>query len=97
MAIEIDAYDGGQVHRLRLGEAETLVWRLHDLPSGDSLSSSSHTITGSAAFATQTFILDPEVGYRVTAIAEGSSDLEVTLNTSLGDIYKHRLIIKVFT
>lgn len=97
MAYDITAYDGGQEHRMRLGEVETLVWRLTDLPDEDALSSATVSIiAGTGVTAVQAYISPPEVGFRVTAESLGQSEIEVSLNTSLGDLYKHRLIIDVF-
>ena len=96
MLTEIDAYDGGQKYRIKLGEQESVSWRLANLNDGETLSSASTVITGTAVTAVQTNLTSPDVTYRVTAAELGIADLVISLNTSNGDVKKHLLVFEVF-
>lgn len=93
---EVDAYDGGQVHRMRVGEIQTVSWRLDDLDVTDTLSSASLDTIEPGLSAVQTSIDAEKVAFQFTASTIAEYDVNVSLNTSLGDVFRHRLIFEVF-
>jgi len=94
--IEIDAYDGGQVYRMRVGEIQTISWRLDGLDVTDALSSSALDPIGAGLSGAQTSIDTEKVAYQFTASTISDYNVNVSLQTSLGEVFRHRLIVEVF-
>ena len=94
--IKLDAYDGGQIHRMRVGEIQTVSWLLDGLDVTDSLSSSTIDAIPAGLSAVQASIDTEKVAYQFTASTIDQYQVNVSLNTSLGDTHRHRLIFEVF-
>lgn len=97
MATEIDAYDGGQEHRIKLGEVETISWRLHALEEPITLSSASVEIEpASGLSAVEVFLDTSTVALQFTPSIVGKYNAVVAMTDSGGDVHLHELVIDVF-
>ncbi len=96
MPVELQAYDGGQEYRLRLGEIQTIAWKLDPIEVMETLSGAGIDAIDAGLSAVLASIDTTTVSYRFTASAVGLYDVVVSLNMSSGDKKIHRLVIEVF-
>jgi len=98
MPIERQAYDGGQEQRLKLGEVETIQWKLDPLDQPGELGSASVAIEPDVGLsATQVSIDTTAVAFQFSATSLGKYDAVVSLHEVGGDLRKHLLVIEVFS